>query len=562
MKNNIINTFSFLRGHYKKYFIGIVGLTTIRTTATLIQAFMLYYVLNTTALQDTHNIIKTILLLAAYIILLMVLLPVFQFWFNGNAKYGFGNLNKAIYRKLQRMPLDYFKKNHSGKIMSYFLNDAWVVAGILMRHFRRIISALISIVIYLIPMIVIDYKITLIIFVINVLSMIVNIKMTQKVKKLTEEIQENYSGLMTMMSDAVSSMVTIRIYDMTDKIYLLYENKNNKIKELEFRRAGLQNLLNSYNFMVRIAAMGIFLVIGSNLRAAGIMTYGGILALLTLQKGLDSNFCELGEYLLHLNSSLAAADRLYKFLELPEEEQDGFIKAGQNHTESNEIIKKESAESVEFNNVSFGYTEEYVIKNFNFSVKKGECIAITGESGCGKSTIAKLLMGFYPVNDGEIQINNKNIFKMSKEELRSKIAYIPQEPMMYNETIYENIRYGNHMAGKKEIINAAKQAGAYDFIMMQPQGFDTCMGENGSRLSGGQLQRIALARAIIKNSDILILDEATASLDNESEKIVLESIRTLQKDKVIISIAHKSTVISAADREVQIIQKTGEHGNG
>ena len=207
---------------------------------------------------------------------------------------------------------------------------------------------------------------------------------------------------------------------------------------------------------------------------------------------------------------------------------------------------------IEFKDVDFSYGAINVLEVFNMKIKKGEHIALVGESGCGKSSIAKLLLGFYTVQKGSIFIEGECISDMELSKLRKKFAYVPQEISLFNDTVYENIRYGRYEADKEEIIHAAKMSYSYDFIMRLENGFDTIVEEKGNNLSGGQCQRIALARALLKNAEILILDEATAALDNESEQFILDSIKKLGKDKTIITIAHRDKTIEGADRIINM----------
>lgn len=184
------------------------------------------------------------------------------------------------------------------------------------------------------------------------------------------------------------------------------------------------------------------------------------------------------------------------------------------------------------------------------NINKGECVAITGQSGCGKSTISKLLLGLYKVENGMIWIDGQPYLKINNMEIRQKIAYVPQEPYLFNDSIKENIRIGKLNATDEEIENAAKIAHAHEFIMKFENGYETMVGERGNKLSGGERQRIAIARAIIKDAPIILLDEATSALDNESEQFVNESLKSLINKKTIIMIAHRPSTIALADREI------------
>ena len=192
------------------------------------------------------------------------------------------------------------------------------------------------------------------------------------------------------------------------------------------------------------------------------------------------------------------------------------------------------------------------MKHFGMEIKTGECVAITGASGCGKTTISKLLLGLYPIQNGSICIDGKSVSDMTRKEWRQKIAYVPQEPYLFGISIRENIRMGRLGASYEEIVEAARMANAHDFIIDLANGYDTEAGERGDRLSGGQRQRIAIARAILKGAPILLLDEATSALDNESEQLVNDAMRKLRRQMTIIMIAHRPSTIALADRVIEM----------
>ena len=223
---------------------------------------------------------------------------------------------------------------------------------------------------------------------------------------------------------------------------------------------------------------------------------------------------------------------------------------------------------MDVNNVSFGYTEgKEVLSDFHMQIARGQCVAIVGESGSGKSTLAKLLLGFYPLQKGTINICGKNGRNSTIEEMRDLIAYVPQEPYLYEVSIAENIAYGRgkktQKVAREDIVNVAKIANAHEFIMRLPKGYDTIPGERGNTLSGGERQRIAIARAVLKNAPILLLDEATSALDNESERVVQESLEKLAKNRTTFVIAHRLTTIQNAQKILVLtedgIAESGSH---
>jgi ATP-binding cassette subfamily B protein len=250
-------------------------------------------------------------------------------------------------------------------------------------------------------------------------------------------------------------------------------------------------------------------------------------------------FFNFGRFVAELQSALAGSSRVFDLLNQPLEKQ-AIVLNGNTNMENSSMIA--------LNNVNFSYEDKnHLLYNFNMVVPKGKVVALVGSSGAGKSTIIKLLMGFYPINSGDIIMDDKSINQYTLKELRGLIAYVPQDAYLFNGTIEENIRYGRVNASKEEIIEAAKKANAHKFIMNLPKGYDTNVVESGANLSGGQKQCISIARAFVKNAPILLLDEATSALDSESEQLVQKGLDALFQGRTALIIAHRLSTIKNAN---------------
>jgi len=537
---NFRNTFAFMKGHYTKYSLGIIGMTFMRCTAALLQAYLLRRFLKAGRTDSLSQIAGMFALLMIYVLIIMLLLPVFQFWFNGQAKYGHGSVNKAIYCKYGNLKMEYFEEKHSGKLLSMILNDTWQIAAIFMRHFRRVAAAVITIIIYLIPMFVLDWRITGILLVISIVSMAVNVKMAAKVKRNTKEVQEKLADVTMIMSNMIAGMSVIRIYQMHRNMMEQFKKENKQVSTLERKRAGMFGMLSCYQYALYVLNLVLFLFIGSVLVQKGLSSFANILAIMSLQAALDENFNELGTFYPHLINGLAATERVYEFLDTEEE------------AESYDMQPVEEAAYIDLRKITFAYEKgKNVLTDFNLQVRKGEHIALIGESGCGKSTLVKLLLGLYEIQGGGIALAGQNVSDMTVEQLRSLLSYVPQEPELYHVSVMENIRYGRITATDEEVIEAAKKANADAFIRELPQGYATMIGEQGDNLSGGQRQRIAIARAFLKDAPILIFDEATSALDNETERKINESIEACG-DKTLIVIAHRESALQNLDRIIDM----------
>lgn len=241
---------------------------------------------------------------------------------------------------------------------------------------------------------------------------------------------------------------------------------------------------------------------------------------------------------------LTNAQNLFDFME-EEREPDNWYK----NVDFTRHNNGDAGKFIDISDIEFNYSDDKeILTGYSLSSKKGETIAITGPSGCGKSTLSKLLLSLYPIKGGNISIGGRSYYDLSNEEIRKMIAYVPQEPYLFNMSVRENILIGKPDATDEEIIDAAKRANAHDFIINLEEGYDTNVGERGNRLSGGQRQRIAIARAIIKDAPVILLDEATSALDNESEQMVNDAMKNMKKDRNIIMIAHRPSTIALADR--------------
>ena len=280
---NFKNTFVFMKGHYTKYSLGIIGMTFMRCTAALLQAYLLQRFLKAGGTDSLSKIAGMFALLMIYVFIIMLVLPVFQFWFNGQAKYGHGSVNKAIYNKFGNLKMEYFEEKHSGELLSMILNDTWQIAAIFMRHFRRVAAAVITIIIYLIPMFVLDWRITGLLLVISIVSMAVNVRMAARVKRTTKAVQEKLSDVTIIMSNMIAGMSVIRIYQMHRKMMEQFRKENGQVSTLERKRARMFGMLSCYQYALYVLNLVLFLFIGSVLVQKGLSSFANILAIMSLQ---------------------------------------------------------------------------------------------------------------------------------------------------------------------------------------------------------------------------------------------------------------------------------------
>lgn len=471
--------------------------------------------------------------------------------YNIEGRTGAGTVEKLVFSKAMRLPMSYYEANHSSDFMSKLVYDTQKASDIYTSRFRRLLSALISAMIYLIPMFYFSWELTLCLVAISLLTFIGNGFFAGPIKTASRHLSDKNNDMLEKLTSILSGMELIKIFPVGSKLSKEYEDASKKYFYIQKGTNRLSAGLESLNCMFDLIGALAFLGLGVWFVSLERISLGELTALYTLYGVFRNVFLEIGQYTPQMMNCIANAEKIFEFLDLEEEPMQwefAFEKENDSKTtqEHKEII-------LSMRDVSFAYNEDRkVLENFSVEIQKGSFVAVVGASGCGKSTLAKLLLGFYPLKRGRISINGKDYRTLSLKEIREQIAYVPQEAYLYETTIAENIAYGRQGVGQDEIVAAAKAANAHDFITRLPDGYDTVLGERGNTLSGGEKQRIAIARAIIRNASVMILDEATSALDNESEVFVQEAIRALKGECTILMIAHRPSSIKLADVVIQV----------
>lgn len=469
--------------------------------------------------------------------------------YNIEGRIGTAKLEKRVFAKAMRLPYSYYEQHHSGDFISKLIYDTERASDIYSSRLRRLLAAIIGAVVYLLPMMYYSPQLTLCLLLISVVTFLVNHYFAHPMKQAGKELAQNNVGMIEAMTNILSGVELVKTYAVGEKLLQSFGKENQqyfttqkKVNRISVTLSGLNNL---FDLLGTLAFLGLGVWFVSRNK----ITLGMLSAIYTLYGPFHYAFMDIGRYFPELMNCLANVENLYDFLQLDEE-------PGHYITQSN--YEEVAAEiEVDINNVSFGYTEgKEVLSDFHMQIARGQCVAIVGESGSGKSTLAKLLLGFYPLQKGTINICGKNGRNSTIEEMRDLIAYVPQEPYLYEVSIAENIAYGRgkktQEVAREDIVNAAKIANAHEFIMRLPKGYDTIPGESGNTLSGGERQRIAIARAVLKNAPILLLDEATSALDNESERLVNKAINRISRNHTTIIIAHRPSTIAMADKVVRL----------
>lgn len=455
------------------------------------------------------------------------------------------DIRAAVFKKLQRLSVSFYDKNKTGTIMSYVTNDVNALQSAMVENTIEMITEGFILIGSVVAMIYLDWRLTL--FTVCTFPVVLWFMefFGKKIRKTGGRIQECTADITSVLQESVASARVIKSFVRED-----YEVDRFDVENKANFRANMKNaqLIATLTPVVElVAAIGVTMIIwyGGNNVINGTITAGSLVAFLTYAVNISNPIKRLTRVIGNIQKALAAAQRVFMIIDMPEE-----IAESRDAKQLPEVIGK-----VEFQNVSFAYNDKgNVITDLSFSVKPGEVIAIVGPSGAGKSTIANLLPRFYDVNKGDIKIDGHSVREVTLDSLREQVGIVPQETMLFNGSVYNNILYGRLDATKEEIEAAAKAANAHDFIMQLTDGYETKLGDRGVNLSGGQRQRIAIARAILKNPRILILDEATSALDTESERVVQEALDRLMVGRTSFVIAHRLSTVKNADK-ILVLEK-------
>ena len=455
------------------------------------------------------------------------------------------DIRKAVFEKLQRLSLDFYDKNKTGTIMSYVTNDVGALQSAMVENVVEMVTESVILIASIVMMIYLDWRLFLVTFSTFPVVLLFIDQFGKRIRKSGSRIQEAAADITSVLQETVSSARVIKSFVREDYEINRFEKENIKNFRANMKYAQLSATLTPTIEFVAAVGVTIILWYGGNSVIDGQITAGSLVAFLTYAVNISNPIKRLSRVIGNIQKAMAAGQRVFGILDLPE--------TVQNLPEAKTMPTVKG--NVRFNNVSFCYNPgEQVLNNVSFDVKPGEMIAFVGPSGAGKSTVASLLPRFYDVTEGSITIDGQDIRQVTLNSLREQVGIVPQETVLFNGSVYDNILYGRLDATKEEVEAAAKAANAHNFIMELPQGYQTMLGDRGMNISGGQRQRISIARAILKNPQILILDEATSALDTESERVVQEALDRLMVGRTSFVIAHRLSTIKNADK-IMVLEK-------
>jgi subfamily B ATP-binding cassette protein MsbA len=459
------------------------------------------------------------------------------------------DLRAEVHKKMMRLPLSWFSNERKGDIITRVTSDVHEVEWSVMSSLEVVFRDPFNIFLFLGMMIFISAKLTVFVFILLPLVGFLIGRIGKSLKRTSAKSKEKLGLLISIIEETLSGLRIIKAFNaekfMSEKFAKVNE-RYNTIAIRALRKTDLSSPLSEFLgtvTMMIVMYFGGILVLGkdASLSASAFITYIALFSqIIPPAKSFTQAFY-------NIQKGLASADRIFAVLEAEESIKD---------QQSADTIKSFN-DKIEYKNISFAYRkgdEGFVLKNVSFTINKGKTIALVGQSGSGKTTLADLLPRYYDVDAGAVLIDGTDIRKLQLHSLRELMGVVSQEPILFNDTIYNNIVFGMSHATEKMVEEAAKVANAHEFIMQMTEGYQTNIGDRGSKLSGGQRQRISIARAVLKNPPILILDEATSALDTESEKLVQEALTSLMKNRTVLVIAHRLSTIQHAD-EIIVLQK-------
>ena len=451
------------------------------------------------------------------------------------------NLRKDLIEKITHLSMGDLDKNTRGDILSRITNDVDSLQSGIVQTFNQLLTGVVTIVGVTVMMLSINIWLTLTTIVLVPIAFFIIMKITKFSQDYYLKQLEYRGRLNGQIEESFTGHEIIRSFNQEEESMSIFEEENENWYEQEWKSKFFSSLSAPFVHFISNLQYVIISVLGAVLVLQNAISVGDILAFIQYSKNFTTPIEQITRIMNMIQTAMAASERIFEFLEINVEENP-----------SEEQIK-EINEEISFENVNFGYNEdELIIKDLTFKVKKGEKIAIVGETGAGKTTIVKLLMRFYDLNSGEIKIDGVNINRYDKHSVRSLVGMVLQDTWLFNDTIFNNIRYGKLDATDEEVIAASKEAHADNFIMQSPEGYQMMLNEDADNISHGQKQLLTIARTILSNKQILILDEATSSVDTRTEKLIQKAMDRLMKDRTSFIIAHRLSTVRDADKIIVI----------
>lgn len=461
-------------------------------------------------------------------------------------------IRSLLWEHMIKLKMPFFDKNESGQLMSRLTDDTKVINDFISQKLPQLLPAIITLIGSIIMLFIMDWQMTLLTFIAIPIFMGIMIPLGRRMQKISKHTQAEIANFSGLLGRVLTEMRLVKISNTEQKELNNAHYNLNEIYKLGLRQAKIVAIIQPISSVIMLLMIAIILGFGAIRIATGAITAGALIAMIFYVMQLSMPLMNLSTLVTDYKKAVGASQRIYEIMQEPVEPMEQLNPIANINIENG---------ALEFNNVEFKYDVKTILDHVSFRIPQGDISAFVGPSGSGKSTIFNLIERMYDIDNGDITYGNESIYDIPITNWRSKIGYVMQSNSMMTGTIRDNILYGiNLTVSDEELIKYAKLANCHDFIMQFDEGYDTLVGERGLKLSGGQRQRIDIARSFVKNPDILLLDEATANLDSESEQKIQEALEVLMKGRTTIVIAHRLSTIKKAGQIIFIDQGrvTGE----
>lgn len=543
-KENLRKTmrlFSYIKPYRGKFILGLIFLFLTAGTA-LAFPWLMRNMIDASSAEGTKHIDEV----ALGLLVLFAAQAIFSFFriylFSQVTEYSLRQIRQDIYRHMIQLPMSFFTQNRVGDLNSRLSADLSQIQDTLTTTIAEFIRQMILIVGGLIFISILSFQLTLFMLALIPGLIVAAIFFGRYIRKLSKAVQKQIADSNTIVEETLQGIAIVKAFANEFLELIRYRKSINEITKLSITSAKARGLFASFIIFCLFGAVVAVIWRASHLMNEGKLLYGEMLSFVLYTSYVAASLGGIAELYTQIQKAVGATERVFDLLDQEAET----LQIDQDHSALQRLNG-----NVVFENVNFTYPARKdieVLKNINFEAKAGDKIAIVGPSGTGKSTLASLILRFYEPTSGKIVIDGKRSMDYTLSELRNQMAIVPQDVILFGGTIAENIAYGNHLASEDELWQAAEKANAAEFIKKFPEGMQTIVGERGITLSGGQRQRIAIARAVLKDPAILILDEATSSLDSESERLVQDALEKLMIGRTTFIIAHRLSTIRFADK--------------
>jgi subfamily B ATP-binding cassette protein MsbA len=494
---------------------------------------------------DIKGLAAICILIVTFILLKNVFLYMAIYFLTPVRNSVVNDMRTNMYRKILQLPIGYFNEQKKGDIMSRLTNDLSDVESSVINLLETLFREPVTILLFFAYLVVLSPQLTFFLILFLPLSGLIIGRIGRTLKKKSTKAQEKLGAILSTIEETLGGIRVIKAFNAEKKQSHKFDTQNEEYLNLKNRVIRKRDLASPVSEVLGIVAIICVLWYGGRLVLRNsFLDPGDFLAYILIFSQVIQPLKSLSAASYNIRKGAASIERIEHLIA-----EDVSIKEM-----PNPVILKDFNESLEFRNVGFSYGDKTILQNINLKIEKGKTIALVGSSGAGKSTLADLIPRFHDAVEGEILIDGTDIKKYSLKSLRNQMGIVTQEPILFNDTIAHNIALGMDHVSEEQIINAAKIANAHNFILTKENGYNTSVGERGNKLSGGEKQRLTIARAVLKNPPILILDEATSSLDTESEKLVQDAINNLMHNRTSVVIAHRLSTIRHAD-EIIVLQK-------